>query len=1135
MKRKMRIISLLTAIMCTFAFATVRAEFVPVPEICAYVNFSDGSEPVNISVWGSNVVREAGGRKGATMVCTEQSGNLYLLFDVDDKLVFNNPKGTPYAVTVEYFDEGKGWFELGYDSYDAPQDGMARMGGIWNDTDEVMLEDSKTWKTHTFYVDDMKFSNRADGADFRLGLWCIKLDSASTYLSPCDVVIGSVKVERVDYKEPLKIKNITSAFEGNIFGENDEVALDINYENISENDVDAKIDVNVTGEDGVTLWSKSFDRSAKVGESGSVEVKPENIDKFGVYNLNVNTTVVYSEDPDAKPRSYSNKTQFSKAWKVSKEDINDRFGTLTLAYQYDWAAPDGVAVRLAEEAGLGLMREEVQWKDCELSPGAYILPDKERRELAAMKDAGMYIELNLIYANSLYYDNYSSSVDPPTTEKELKAYGNWCEWLARETKGTVQAFSVWNEYNIQHFNTFNESFEHYVTILKVAYEAVKRGNPDAVVVGFESAGIDFNFIRSVFEAGGYQYMDVVAVHPYDWTGHLNTIALVKNNQAIKEIMKQYGEVKPIWWTEMGFNKLFTLEEQASNMVMTHCLQKSFDIAEKVYQFRFQDTLSLVGTVSGEDSWGLCYDYRDPEKPNAAKPSYLAVSAMNNLIGSMAEPAGCIQEGANYAFHFKNSKIQKDVAVIAGELNYTEMAFDFGCDSIDIYDYFGNKMYTMSSDNGIYSFYVGHTPVYAIGNFSKFEQADVKNTAVSLSSALESVANGDLVTFSFKNNTNKHLTVVTDENESLTPYGDSTFTDGVANLSLRVSNELRDSTDIRFRVVDDYGNVVYAGPITVVVDPLDITITTERASGDNHWRAVVTVTNNSRQQTVSGVVKALAPKTEAEFIAPREFKSLNPGDSATLHLNLPPRIIKKTVDLKLGVTLDNGYSEEVSKIIDFSSAQYAYQKPVIDGKISAGEWKGSWFGADDEEHWGTDASVGSKSWKGPEDASFSGIAMWDEENLYILVDAVDDVHFTSHINGVKELWRTDSVQFGIDDRDVDANPIGKNVFAEIGIADDPGEGSVGWRYSTFYALPTDVPLENSDIAVVRRDDGHTVYECRIPWSELIRTDFIPTEGQIVRYSIMLNDSDNGSRGWMLYNDGIALSKNIDLFGRMKLEK
>jgi hypothetical protein len=120
------------------------------------------------------------GREGWS---TDKSkGALYSHFNVDDRYIYDNKEDT-IKITVDYFDEGNGHFALAYDSHNAN----------YKYTGTVKLTDSKTWKSHTFELDDAKFANRqrAGKTDFRLGIYSPALGVSST-----DVIFSSVSVEK---------------------------------------------------------------------------------------------------------------------------------------------------------------------------------------------------------------------------------------------------------------------------------------------------------------------------------------------------------------------------------------------------------------------------------------------------------------------------------------------------------------------------------------------------------------------------------------------------------------------------------------------------------------------------------------------------------------------------------------------------------------------------------------------------------------------------------------------------------------------------------------------------------------------------------------------------------------------------
>ncbi len=68
------------------------------------------------------------------------------------------------AITIDYFDAGRGTLRLQYDS---------RAGGSvaarYKDGGAIPLEDSGSWRRHTFHLSDAFFGNRENaGGDFRI-------------------------------------------------------------------------------------------------------------------------------------------------------------------------------------------------------------------------------------------------------------------------------------------------------------------------------------------------------------------------------------------------------------------------------------------------------------------------------------------------------------------------------------------------------------------------------------------------------------------------------------------------------------------------------------------------------------------------------------------------------------------------------------------------------------------------------------------------------------------------------------------------------------------------------------------------------------------------------------------------------
>ena len=243
----------------------------------------------------------------------------------------------------------------------------------------------------------MRMTNRADNADFRLGVYSIPKGR-----SPGSVVVGSVTIRTSDYHDPLRLISVTGNKDGNIYSKGEEIGINLNLENKSAREAKGMFSYTVKsedgryigGEEGITCILPELNKT-------TLTLTPPEGDKYGRYFMTVTGTFEYTDGKDAEPIPFSANVEYSLAWEVAKEDINDKFGTALLICEYEWSAKDGVGARLAAKAGIRWNREEIQWSRTELTPGVYKIPDDMRRELELAKDAGMNNHLGLIYSNPI--------------------------------------------------------------------------------------------------------------------------------------------------------------------------------------------------------------------------------------------------------------------------------------------------------------------------------------------------------------------------------------------------------------------------------------------------------------------------------------------------------------------------------------------------------------------------------------------------------------------------------------------------------------------------------------------------------------------------------------------------------------
>ena len=175
---------------------------------------------------------------------------------------------------------------------------------------------------------------------------------------------------------------------------------------------------------------------------------------------------------------------------------------------------------------------------------------------------------------------------------------------------------------------------------------------------------------------------------------------------------------------------------------------------------------------------------------------------------------------------------------------------------------------------------------------------------------------------------------------------------------------------------------------------------------------------------------------------------------------------------------------------------------------------------------------------PEDKSANVTVMWDNTNLFMHTEVIDDVYFQNA--DVQNSWKTDGIQFGVyaDIGEVDFVAIGQTNtnFHEYTISINPDTNEVDVYKSITQDDRTKVGMVDVQ-AKARRNGKITTYEWAIPWEEMVGIEgWHPKEGDNLRFSMLWNENDGGGRkGWLEYASGIGSGKDNRLFTTLKLVK
>jgi len=329
------------------------------------------------------------------------------------------------------------------------------------------------------------------------------------------------------------------------------------------------------------------------------------------------------------------------------------FGMGLYLYRYNYGEP-GLremerAAALAQDAGVKWSREEFHWGAIERQKARFDWSFYDKM-VACAKQHGI----------SLYgILGYWSGWTKPYTDEGIEDYCRFAAAAAERYRADIRHWEVWNEPNIFFWQGPKDQ---YAELLKRAYAAIKKANPDALVLGCSTAGIDEGFIRRTMDLGGP--FDILTIHPY--RAALKDQAFIAELKHVAEVAKRPdGTIRPSWITEMGW-ATYTVHNGAG---------QDFSVTSQRDQARLLARAYIDAIASGvapNISW---YDFRndgdDPfnfehnmgvvARDFQPKPACRAYATMTRLLGRR-KPLGPMALGDGIvAFRFAEAA-EKNVVV-----------------------------------------------------------------------------------------------------------------------------------------------------------------------------------------------------------------------------------------------------------------------------------------------------------------------------------------------------------------------------------------------------------------------------------------------------------------------------------------
>jgi hypothetical protein len=309
-------------------------------------------------------------------------------------------------------------------------------------------------------------------------------------------------------------------------------------------------------------------------------------------------------------------------------------------------------LRALKEAGVTWDRCDLWWGRIEPEKGKFVWRDVDWI-------VKQYQEAGINFMPILCYGSEWQKSKAPVTDEERELYARYVYEMVNRYKSAIHVWEIWNEPNITPFWSPTPDVKEYAKLLKVAYAAAKKADPNCTVVGAAVAGVDFDFIKALLDAGGGECMDAISMHPYQ--GDLGSLSPDKGGlwdhvRGLEKILADHGDRKPIYLTEMGHRTTGTAGhtqvtefQQAAYMVRSYVIGLAAG-ADRIFWFNLQDW---------EEFWGII------RQNFGRKPSFAAYQTMvRNLEGK--QPLGTIDLGpgvAAYVFAAPKQPVRPRDAVL----------------------------------------------------------------------------------------------------------------------------------------------------------------------------------------------------------------------------------------------------------------------------------------------------------------------------------------------------------------------------------------------------------------------------------------------------------------------------------------
>jgi hypothetical protein len=324
------------------------------------------------------------------------------------------------------------------------------------------------------------------------------------------------------------------------------------------------------------------------------------------------------------------------------------------------------------------------------------------------------------------------------TPEGVAAYARFAAACARHYRGKVDHWQILNEPN--NAGQFKEHPEQYAALLAAAGKAIHEANPDAKVLGMNTAFIDTIWIEKILSMVPYDCFDILCVHPYrsmsapedklDWwqkdqyvgayykgildeTWPMIRQGFLEQVAELDKVMAKFGALKPVWVTEICWNTNIhpygTPEiRQADMLVRFYVLAMASQRVQKVFWWTYRDSGSRQYDMA--DMVGIVRNNYEP------KYAYFAYAFMTRMLEGKKWVRNERLGPDIFLVVFDDEKANQEIMVAWANRPYAYIRVGNTQAGLTFYDVYGTMRFVEFDPVRTASLPVplGESPIYIVG-------------------------------------------------------------------------------------------------------------------------------------------------------------------------------------------------------------------------------------------------------------------------------------------------------------------------------------------------------------------------------------------------------------------------------------